>query len=87
VETTVTYPPFRQARKLQALNKERNKGKDGDRPEWRVLKPDELPEFRQRETPSEKKQWSCMHCWRAGEVISSGRGKGFSEIKAHITTM
>ena len=76
----MTYLPFRQARKLQAHNKEKSK------PEWRVLKPDELPEFRQRETPSEKKQWSCMHCWRAGEVISSGRGKGFSEIKVHIMT-
>ena len=73
-----------QARKLQVLNKE--KSKDGDKPEWRVLKPDELPEFRQRETPSEKKQWSCMHCWRTGDLMSGGRGRSFSEIKTHIMT-
>ena len=77
---------FQQARKLQAPNKEKEKGKDPDKPEWRVLKLDELPEFRQHETPSEKMQWSCMHCWRTGDPMSVGRGKSFSEIKTHIMT-
>jgi hypothetical protein len=81
-----TYVFHQQARKLQALCKDKDKGKDADKPEWRVLKPDELPEFRQRETPSEKKQWSCMHCWRTGDLASVGRGKSFSEIKTHIMT-
>lgn len=84
----MTYPVFfEQARKLQALEKGKDKGKDADKPGWRVLKPDELPEFRQRETPSEKKQWSCMHCWRTGDLMASGRGRSFSEIKAHMTSM
>jgi hypothetical protein len=78
---------FQQARKLQTLDKEKGKGKDVDKPEWRVLKPDELPEFRQRETPSEKKQWSCMHCWRAGDLTFVGRGRSFSEVKTHIVTV
>ncbi|KAF9646073.1 hypothetical protein BDM02DRAFT_3189139 [Thelephora ganbajun] len=45
-------------RKLQVLDKEKGKGKDVDKLEWRVLKPDELSEFRQCETPSEKKHHS-----------------------------
>ncbi|KAF9642720.1 hypothetical protein BDM02DRAFT_3152142 [Thelephora ganbajun] len=32
-------------------------------PEWRIMKPGEMPEFKHPSVRLEKEDWACLHCW------------------------
>jgi len=50
--------------------------------EWRLMKPEEMPEFKHPSLCLEKNDWACLHCWKNNETPF--KDTSWALVKSHL---
>jgi len=50
--------------------------------EWRIMKPEEMPEFKHPSVRLEKEDWACLHCWTSNATPHTN--VSWASVKSHL---